>query len=280
GAARRAGGNTTRSARGCDRHGWLAVGHLHAVVLARCDPHPGFRRGAARAACIRRGQLAAAGPAHHHHQRLQRWSADPPGQKICRGNPLPTIRDDCPSEGPQRASYRLAACAAQQRHTDRHGDGTAVWRPRRRLSGGRDRVRLAWRRLADDSGDRSPRPARHPCRRAGAGGVHYRYQLHRRRAVHTARSTHSAWRPRMSIATAATSPRPVTAEQLPTSKNRSRRGESLGAVLVAIVVLTALVSLVWTPQPPGQQDLNRSLLPPAWLDGGVTNHPLGTDLNG
>jgi len=82
------------------------------------------------------------------------------------------------------------------------------------------------------------------------------------------------------MATAAISPRPVTAEQIPTSKNRRRRGKALGAVLVAIVVLTALVSLIWTPHPPGQQDLNRSLLPPAWLDGADANHPLGTDLNG
>jgi peptide/nickel transport system permease protein len=46
-------------------------------------------------------------------------------------------------------------------------------------------------------------------------------------------------------------------------------------VLVVLVVATALVSLVWTPHPPGAQDLNQSLLPPA--SGGF---PLGTDLNG
>ena len=51
-------------------------------------------------------------------------------------------------------------------------------------------------------------------------------------------------------------------------------------MLVLLVVLTALISLIWTPHPPGQQDLNRSLLPPAWMDGSLPGFPLGTDLNG
>jgi peptide/nickel transport system permease protein len=51
-------------------------------------------------------------------------------------------------------------------------------------------------------------------------------------------------------------------------------------VLVLLVVATALVSLVWTPHPPGEQDLNRSLLPPAWLPDAAVGFPLGTDLNG
>jgi peptide/nickel transport system permease protein len=49
----------------------------------------------------------------------------------------------------------------------------------------------------------------------------------------------------------------------------------IGAVLVLTVVITALVSLAWTPQSPAQQDLNRSLLPP-----GEPGFALGTDLNG
>jgi peptide/nickel transport system permease protein len=55
-----------------------------------------------------------------------------------------------------------------------------------------------------------------------------------------------------------------------------RRSTRIGAVLVVLVVATALVSLIWTPHPPGEQDLERSLLPPAWVPG----FPLGTDLNG
>jgi peptide/nickel transport system permease protein len=51
-------------------------------------------------------------------------------------------------------------------------------------------------------------------------------------------------------------------------------------VLVTVVALTALVSLLWTPHPAGQQDLNRSLLPPAWMADSDASFPLGTDLNG
>jgi peptide/nickel transport system permease protein len=50
----------------------------------------------------------------------------------------------------------------------------------------------------------------------------------------------------------------------------------IGAILVLIVTGIALLSLAWTPQPPAQQDLDRSLLPPLTEPGYV----LGTDLNG
>jgi peptide/nickel transport system permease protein len=50
----------------------------------------------------------------------------------------------------------------------------------------------------------------------------------------------------------------------------------IGATLVAVVTLTAITSLVWTPHPPNQQDLNQSLLPPVANPAFV----LGTDLNG
>jgi peptide/nickel transport system permease protein len=53
-----------------------------------------------------------------------------------------------------------------------------------------------------------------------------------------------------------------------------------GAGLVLLIVFTALLSLLWTPHPPGQQDLDRSLLPPAWLPEAAPGFPLGTDLNG
>jgi peptide/nickel transport system permease protein len=53
-----------------------------------------------------------------------------------------------------------------------------------------------------------------------------------------------------------------------------------GAALVLVVVVTAIVSLFWTPHPPSQQDLDRSLLPPAWLPESAPGFPLGTDLNG
>jgi peptide/nickel transport system permease protein len=59
-----------------------------------------------------------------------------------------------------------------------------------------------------------------------------------------------------------------------------RRAARVGAALVLAVLVTALVSLVWTPHPPGAQDLNRSLLPPGWLPDADAGFPLGTDLNG
>jgi len=69
---------------------------------------------------------------------------------------------------------------------------------------------------------------------------------------------------------------------------RARRGTGawrkpstrIGAVLVLVVVATALVSLLWSPHPPGAQDLDRSLRPPAWLPEALAGFPLGTDLNG
>jgi peptide/nickel transport system permease protein len=51
-------------------------------------------------------------------------------------------------------------------------------------------------------------------------------------------------------------------------------------VLVTIVVGIAVLSLIWTPHPPNQQDLNNSLLPPLGLPGANPAFPLGTDLNG
>ncbi len=53
-----------------------------------------------------------------------------------------------------------------------------------------------------------------------------------------------------------------------------------GAILVLVVIVTALVSLVWTPHPYQEQDLGRSLFPPFWMPGAQADFPLGTDLNG
>jgi len=61
---------------------------------------------------------------------------------------------------------------------------------------------------------------------------------------------------------------------------RWSRRTLLGAALVAIVVATALLSLMWTPHPPNQQDLNNSLLPPVGALDANPAFPLGTDLNG
>jgi peptide/nickel transport system permease protein len=76
---------------------------------------------------------------------------------------------------------------------------------------------------------------------------------------------------------------------VPTSSLARRAGEGrrrlnrqvvVGGALVLLTVVVAALSLVWTPHPPQQQDLGRSLLPPFWMDGGRADFPLGTDLNG
>ena len=53
-----------------------------------------------------------------------------------------------------------------------------------------------------------------------------------------------------------------------------------GGGLVLAVVLTAALSLAWTPHPPLEQDLSRSLRPPFWMASALPGFPLGTDLNG
>lgn len=58
------------------------------------------------------------------------------------------------------------------------------------------------------------------------------------------------------------------------------RSTLVGGIIVIIIVLVALVSLFWTPHFYDEQDLNRSLLPPFWMDGADPGYPLGTDLNG
>jgi len=75
----------------------------------------------------------------------------------------------------------------------------------------------------------------------------------------------------------------IASDSAPSRRKRGlsdRPSTRVGAALVLLVVLTALLSLVWLPHPAGEQDLNRSLLPPGWLPDSVSGFPLGTDLNG
>jgi len=54
----------------------------------------------------------------------------------------------------------------------------------------------------------------------------------------------------------------------------------VGLAIVIGTMAVALLSMVWTPHPPREQDLGNSLLPPFWLAGSHNSFPLGTDLNG
>jgi peptide/nickel transport system permease protein len=58
------------------------------------------------------------------------------------------------------------------------------------------------------------------------------------------------------------------------------RSTLVGGIIVGFIILVALVSLFWTPHFYDEQDLNRGLLPPFWMDGADPGYPLGTDLNG
>jgi peptide/nickel transport system permease protein len=65
-----------------------------------------------------------------------------------------------------------------------------------------------------------------------------------------------------------------------TRRRRFNRQVLLGGSLVLLTIVVAVLSLLWTPRPPQEQDLGRSLLPPFWMEGARAGFPLGTDLNG
>src|SRR5205823_5446389 len=52
---------------------------------------------------------------------------------------------------------------------------------------------------------------------------------------------------------------------------------AVGGVLIAVLLLTALLSPIIAPHDPLEQDLLSSQLPPAWMAGGDKNFLLGTD---
>jgi peptide/nickel transport system permease protein len=51
----------------------------------------------------------------------------------------------------------------------------------------------------------------------------------------------------------------------------------LGALIVGIVLLVAIFAPYLAPHDPFAQNLNLRLVPPEWMDGGSSLHPLGTD---
>lgn len=64
------------------------------------------------------------------------------------------------------------------------------------------------------------------------------------------------------------------------SREAFRRGGArlwVGAVLVGILLLAALLAPVIAPHDPIEQDLMTAQLPPAWMQGGDAAYPLGTD---
>lgn len=57
---------------------------------------------------------------------------------------------------------------------------------------------------------------------------------------------------------------------------RLRMG-AIGAVLIAALILTAVFVPLFAPHDPYEQNIMQRLLPPAWMDGGKSDHLLGTD---
>jgi len=58
------------------------------------------------------------------------------------------------------------------------------------------------------------------------------------------------------------------------------RGGTLGFILFILIVLTALLAPVVSPQDPLEQNLRAAKQPPAWEEGGSWEQPLGTDTLG
>ena len=58
---------------------------------------------------------------------------------------------------------------------------------------------------------------------------------------------------------------------------RSNRGAMTALTVILLLVLCAITAPLIAPNDPVAQDVDRSLLPPAWDDGGLWQFPLGTD---
>ncbi len=56
-----------------------------------------------------------------------------------------------------------------------------------------------------------------------------------------------------------------------------RAAAGLGALIVGVVLLVAIIAPYIAPHDPFVQDLNLRMVPPEWMDGGSSLHPLGTD---
>jgi peptide/nickel transport system permease protein len=72
----------------------------------------------------------------------------------------------------------------------------------------------------------------------------------------------------------------MSATMLPARHRRFRVrhiATALGALIVGVALLVAIAAPAIAPHDPFAQDLNLRLVPPAWMDGGSSLHPLGTD---
>lgn len=59
-----------------------------------------------------------------------------------------------------------------------------------------------------------------------------------------------------------------------------RQAPTIPMAILLLLVVTAFLAPVLSPVSPTEQNLAKRLLPPAWMEGGSPNYPLGTDLFG
>lgn len=96
-----------------------------------------------------------------------------------------------------------------------------------------------------------------------------------------------ASRPESALIRAEVAADPTTAAMLaPSPGDLLRRrifghaGLMIGAVVLVVIVLTALLAPLLAPHDPYAQDLGRRMIPPVWHDKGGWDHVLGTDTLG
>ena len=69
----------------------------------------------------------------------------------------------------------------------------------------------------------------------------------------------------------------MNAPAQPKGRGRLRGMPVFAAVVIVVVCLVAVLASVLSPHNPIQGSLRDSLRPPAWVEGGTTTYPLGTD---
>ena len=71
--------------------------------------------------------------------------------------------------------------------------------------------------------------------------------------------------------------RPSSNMRLVLRKMRHLRLGVIGAILTIILILTAFFAPIFAPHDPYEQQIESRLLPPFWIEGGLSQFPLGTD---
>lgn len=73
---------------------------------------------------------------------------------------------------------------------------------------------------------------------------------------------------------------PPSPRRLAMQRARGHGGLIIGGSIIAILAIVAIFAPLIAPHDPFAQSLSARMLPPAWIDGGSSDHLLGTDQNG